>query len=89
MHRISAPFVQRGHQAAACRSLEVLISLQKFSMEGKSTGKGHVSEDEKDRVRHIVEEAEDPNYWFAASRDGSRESHYRGKCSALIVSTSR
>ena len=26
----------------------------------------------------IVAEADDDDYWFAASRDGNREAHYRG-----------
>ena len=26
----------------------------------------------------ILEEPQSPDYWFAASRDGNREAHYRG-----------
>ena len=26
----------------------------------------------------VLAECKDPDYWFAASRDGNRESHYRG-----------
>ena len=33
---------------------------------------------ESARVQNIVDEAKQPDYWFAASKDGSRESHYRG-----------
>ena len=33
---------------------------------------------ERARVQNIVDEAKQPDYWFAASKDGSRESHYRG-----------
>jgi hypothetical protein len=29
-------------------------------------------------VASILAEPESPGYWFAASRDGNRESHYRG-----------
>ncbi|GIL85232.1 hypothetical protein Vretimale_10728 [Volvox reticuliferus] len=32
---------------------------------------------ELDRVRGVVSEADSPEYWFLASKDGSRESHYR------------
>ncbi|PNG99812.1 hypothetical protein TSOC_014398, partial [Tetrabaena socialis] len=35
------------------------------------------------RVRGVVAEADHPDYWFLASKDGSREAHYRG--SALGV----
>lgn len=27
----------------------------------------------------IVDEAYSPDYWFCASKDGNRESHYRGR----------
>ena len=33
---------------------------------------------ERERVERILLEAADPDYWFAASRDGNREAHYRG-----------
>ena len=33
---------------------------------------------ERERVERILLEAADPEYWFAASRDGNREAHYRG-----------
>ncbi|EFJ44920.1 hypothetical protein VOLCADRAFT_121227 [Volvox carteri f. nagariensis] len=32
---------------------------------------------EQERVRGVVSEADSPDYWFLASKDGSRESHYR------------
>jgi hypothetical protein len=37
-----------------------------------------VSGSEKERVRKIVAESEEEDYWFAASKDGNREIHYRG-----------
>jgi hypothetical protein len=37
------------------------------------------SAEEQQRVAGIIAEADDPGYWFHASRDGSREAHYRGK----------
>jgi hypothetical protein len=33
--------------------------------------------EELGRVRGVVAEADAPGYWFHASKDGSRESHYR------------
>ncbi|GIL55474.1 hypothetical protein Vafri_11033 [Volvox africanus] len=32
---------------------------------------------ELERVRDVVSEADSPAYWFLASKDGNRESHYR------------
>ncbi len=37
-----------------------------------------MSEAEKANVSRVVSEAHRADYWFAASKDGSRESHYRG-----------
>lgn len=37
-----------------------------------------VAPDELRRVERIVAEADNEDYWFAASRDGNRETHYRG-----------
>ena len=34
---------------------------------------------EQMHVDAIVREAEQPEYWFAASRDGNRASHYTGQ----------
>ena len=34
--------------------------------------------EEAERVARILCEADDPNYWWAASKDGNREAHYRG-----------
>lgn len=36
------------------------------------------SEEERRRVAAILAEPDAPSYWFAASRDGNREVHYRG-----------
>ena len=40
---------------------------------------------ERERVERILLEAHAPDYWFAASRDGNREAHYRGACVLLCV----
>ncbi len=37
------------------------------------------SSEERARVDGILKEAEDPDYWFLASKDGNREGHYRGE----------
>ncbi len=34
--------------------------------------------EEAERVARIMTEQDAPDYWFAASRDGNREGHYRG-----------
>ena len=36
------------------------------------------TEEEVVRVEKILSEADDDDYWFAASKDGNRISHYRG-----------
>jgi hypothetical protein len=35
--------------------------------------------EEVERVQKIVAEADDPDYWYHASRDGSREGHYKSE----------
>ena len=35
-------------------------------------------QEELDRVTRIMCEADADDYWFAASKDGNREGHYRG-----------
>lgn len=36
------------------------------------------AEEDVARVEKILSEADDDDYWFAASKDGNRISHYRG-----------
>ncbi|DBA97850.1 TPA: hypothetical protein ACH3X3_012714 [Trebouxia sp. C0006] len=36
------------------------------------------SQQEQDNVQAVLQEADHPSYWFSASKDGNRESHYRG-----------
>lgn len=60
-----------------CRSLERLLTCQPILFRGGIDGSPpHV--EELSRVAGIVAEQEAPDYWFAASKDGHRESHYRG-----------
>ena len=37
-----------------------------------------IAPEEKERVLRITAESDNEDYWFAASRDGNRETHYRG-----------
>ena len=37
-----------------------------------------VDVEEVARVERILSEADDETYWYAASKDGNRISHYRG-----------
>ena len=62
----------------ACRSLEGLLCCRDIPFAaGPIDGAGPLAEDHR-RVLNIVAEADDDDYWFAASRDGNREGHYRG-----------
>ena len=45
---------------------------------GARVDEAEASPAERERVECILLEASDPGYWFAASRDGNREAHYRG-----------
>mmetsp|Transcript_14691 Transcript_14691/g.37746 ORF Transcript_14691/g.37746 Transcript_14691/m.37746 type:complete len:263 (+) Transcript_14691:272-1060(+) len=65
-----------------CRSLERRVSEWRTPLAAAS-GRGGVDEaapaaEEVARVADVVKQAEGENYWFAASRDGNREAHYRG-----------
>eukprot|EP00884_Botryococcus_braunii_P000199 jgi/Botrbrau1/1017/Bobra.114_1s0055.1 len=71
-----------------CRCLEKLISRQRIPFYGAPAntaeggqklvdGRGPAPE-EVQRVMSILQEADQPDYWFAASKDGNRETHYRG-----------
>ncbi|KAK9903307.1 hypothetical protein WJX75_002515 [Coccomyxa subellipsoidea] len=59
-----------------CRSLERLVSWQEVGFSGE-VDESLPEAEETERVDRIMAEAEAPDYWFAASRDGNRESHYR------------
>ena len=45
----------------------------------KQQEKAAPAQEERERVLAVVAEADDPEYWFSASKDGNREQHYRGK----------
>ena len=42
-----------------------------------------IAPEESERVKAITAECHAEDYWFAASRDGNRESHYRGKMASM------
>ena len=60
-----------------CRSLERLVSARDVAF-ADAVDDAPPSDDACARVDAIVAEPDAPDYWFAASRDGNREAHYRG-----------
>uniref|UniRef100_A0A7S3VGY1 Uncharacterized protein n=1 Tax=Dunaliella tertiolecta TaxID=3047 RepID=A0A7S3VGY1_DUNTE len=78
-----------------CRSLERQVFSHSIQLQGAGSVDGSVvqnrlvdesppSKEERDRVQGIVNEVHLPDYWFFVSKDGNRETHYRGN--ALGVS---
>ena len=61
------------------RSLEKYLELSKvpFSSEDQLS-ESMPSQQEQDNVQAVLQEADHPSYWVSASKDGNRESHYRG-----------
>lgn len=59
------------------RSLERLIAWSEVRF-GALVDEAEPADAERQRVERILLEAHAPDYWFAASRDGNREAHYRG-----------
>ena len=45
---------------------------------GPSVDSSEPTQEEVARVEKILSEADEDRYWFAASKDGNRISHYRG-----------
>lgn len=77
----AAPSLLIGIDTAAitlyeCRSLEKIISQQVIPF-----GNGHdntgATPEEKQRVKLIVSEADDPDYYKLVAREGNRRAHYR------------
>ena len=62
----------------ACRSLERLLCCRNIAFASAPTDNAAPLAEDHQRVLNIVAEADDDDYWFAASRDGNREAHYRG-----------
>lgn len=60
-----------------CRSLERLVSARDVPF-SQTVDDSPPTADAAARVDAIVAEPDAPDYWYAASRDGHREAHYRG-----------
>lgn len=59
------------------RCQERVLSVQPIPLD-RFLDVAEPSSREQERVSSIVAEAEQPGYWFHASKDGGRETHYRG-----------
>lgn len=59
-----------------CRSLQKIISCHLIPFRDDQTDTREASPEEAERVRLIVSEADDPDYYKAVARDGNRRSHY-------------
>lgn len=60
-----------------CRSLEKVITWHEVEFLARKCCK-LPSDEEQSRVAAVVAEADAPDYWIRASKDGNREQHYRG-----------
>jgi len=65
------------------RSLERLVAWSEARF-GAPVDEAEPGAEEAERVQRILRESAAPDYWFAASRDGNREAHYRGAPPALL-----
>lgn len=64
-----------------CRSLEKLLTEQQLPLSGR-TDESTPSQEELDSTQAVLNEFREEgldDYWYHVSKDGSRESHYRGK----------
>lgn len=80
-----------------CRSLERVMGRERLRLLGGGGGANAAdanaapvdasppSADEAARVASVLAEADDPDYWFHASRDGGREGHYRGPAPGVTL----
>jgi len=59
-----------------CRCLERQICNTRLPLK-EPVDMSEAAAEEVERVQKIVAEADDPDYWYHASRDGSREGHYK------------
>lgn len=61
------------------RSLEKYLELSKVPLSSEDQLNDSMpSQQEQDNVQAVLQEADCPSYWVSASKDGNRESHYRG-----------
>ena len=74
--------IEVGHASIVlfeCRSLERALSVRDVAFDGTApVDPSPPAPEEHARVANILAESTAPDYWFAASRDGNREGHYRG-----------
>ncbi len=70
-------------ERAGRRSLERLVAWSEARF-GAPVDEAEPGAEEAERVQRILRESAAPDYWFAASRDGNREAHYRGAHLALL-----
>jgi len=70
-------------ERAGRRSLERLVAWSEARF-GAPVDEAEPGAEEAERVQRILRESAAPDYWFAASRDGNREAHYRGAPVALL-----
>ena len=83
LHALRQVMVDRAAVAVyACRSLERPLCCRDVPFAAGPTDDAAPLAEDHQRVLDIVAEADDDDYWFAASRDGNREAHYRGACLA-------
>lgn len=80
-----------------CRSLERVVARQRLALLGGGgggndggNGAGPLdasppAEEEVARVAAVLAEADDPDYWYHASRDGGREAHYRSPAPGVTL----
>eukprot|EP01024_Parvocaulis_polyphysoides_P050842 TRINITY_DN4963_c0_g2_i1.p1 TRINITY_DN4963_c0_g2~~TRINITY_DN4963_c0_g2_i1.p1 ORF type:complete len:244 (+),score=31.21 TRINITY_DN4963_c0_g2_i1:106-837(+) len=73
-----------------CRSLERIITRQDFLLEEsqKNPDNSEFSvpgDGELENIKRIVNEWDEEGYWVKASKDGNRESHYRGCASGVTL----
>lgn len=69
-----------------CRCLESILHKHTLQLSDEFDEAGP-SPAEQEIVKNVIAEADDPGYWFAASKDGNRESHYRGNALGATLCT--
>lgn len=80
-------------KSGVVRSLEQYISCQDILLMADHTDHSPPSQSEQDNVTNVLKEADDPDYWVSASKDGNRKSHYTGaihtcfSCAAVMACT--
>jgi hypothetical protein len=66
------------------RSLEQLLSVTELPLQ-QPPDESPSSQEERTRAATVHAEAANPSYWTDASRDGGRETHYRGAASGATL----